>query len=296
MNLAIPVRERSMTLALMKPAIATAPASLAAHTQAVSEDMLVERICTSWSGLIRSTIETGEQLIELKRQVGHGRWCELVNGDRIPFGERTAQKLVAIAAHPVLSNPTRASVLPAGWSMLAELSQVDADTLSEAMNSGLITPTMSRQDVRSLARRLRYGQSGGAPAPRPLSPHDEIPPEPTVEDRAHTSNAAAIISASTGVPLADIMSETRGGPEAALARHLLAYILRVEYNWTTVRVGAAMNRDRTTVAHSCDVITDVREEHHEVDEWIISLKSVIAHMQTLHDERPPQLRVQSEAA
>lgn len=294
MTPAIPTRAHRPTLAPMDTTTAPRPDGLAATAQTASEDILCDHICNAWSGLISSVIDAGRYLIELKDQTDHGRWVQLIR-ERLPFSEDTAQKLIKIAAHPVLSNAEHARLLPSAWSQLAEIANVEPDTLKDALDNGLITPTMTRQDIRELSRRLRYEQSGGAPEPKLVPVNDEIPPEPTVADQIFTANAAAVIAASCGVAFPDVMSETRGGPRAALARHLLAYTLRVEYDWTTVRVGGVMNRDRTTVSHSCEVITDIREEHYPVDEWIVSLKSAIAHMQTLHHERPAQLRIEEAA-
>jgi hypothetical protein len=42
--------------------------------------------------------------------------------DALPFNERTAQRLMKIAEHPVLTNTTHESHLPTSWTTLYELS------------------------------------------------------------------------------------------------------------------------------------------------------------------------------
>jgi hypothetical protein len=62
-------------------------------------------------------------LIEAKGKVEHGDWLKLV--EELPFGERRAQRLMEIARHPILSNPTHGSFLPPSWRTLYELSRLD---------------------------------------------------------------------------------------------------------------------------------------------------------------------------
>lgn len=44
--------------------------------------------------------------------------------DPLPFGQRTARMLAAIASNPVVSNRKHASVLPSSWNTLYELSRI----------------------------------------------------------------------------------------------------------------------------------------------------------------------------
>ena len=45
--------------------------------------------------------------------------------DALPFNERTAERLIKIAKHPVLTDPTHlmSSILPTAWTTLYELSK-----------------------------------------------------------------------------------------------------------------------------------------------------------------------------
>jgi hypothetical protein len=66
------------------------------------------------------------------------------------FSTRTAQRLMAIAEHPSLSNPTHVSVLPASWGTLYELSKIDGCTVEKLIQAGRIYPELERKDISAL--------------------------------------------------------------------------------------------------------------------------------------------------
>ena len=53
---------------------------------------------------VEHIIETGNLLIEINDSTDHGEWEEIFK-DNKPFSVQTALKRMAIARHPVLSNP-----------------------------------------------------------------------------------------------------------------------------------------------------------------------------------------------
>ena len=58
----------------------------------------------------------------------------------LPFGDRTARRLMAIARDPRISNRTHASLLPPSWMTLFELTKLDtlfqiSDTRDRALSS-----------------------------------------------------------------------------------------------------------------------------------------------------------------
>jgi chromosomal replication initiation ATPase DnaA len=62
------------------------------------------------------------------------------------------------------------------------------------------------------------------------------------------------------VASADLWSETRGHPRAAFARQVAMYLAHVACGLTLTEVGQVFARDRTTVAHACGVIEDLRDD------------------------------------
>ena len=129
------------------------------------------RINESWQGTVRNIVETGKALIDAKADLPHGAFTEMVETDLL-FSTRTAQRLMAIAEHPSLSNPTHVSVLPASWGTLYELSKIDGCTVEKLIQAGRLNaktfpPCCRRRRPKPKPRRLRHRR--GAPIPRPLS-------------------------------------------------------------------------------------------------------------------------------
>jgi hypothetical protein len=73
-----------------------------------------KRIGAAWRKAVESIIEAGRILIEAKDALPHGRFLAMVQ-DRLRMGERTAQRLMAIAGDDWISNPTHVSHLPPSW-------------------------------------------------------------------------------------------------------------------------------------------------------------------------------------
>src|ERR1700687_4337025 len=71
-------------------------------------DDWVEQITTSWQKpRIEGIIETEKRLLAAKKALDRGDFISMIRSDEaLPFNERTAQRLMKIAEHPVLSNAT----------------------------------------------------------------------------------------------------------------------------------------------------------------------------------------------
>jgi hypothetical protein len=118
------------------------------------------RISTTWQRHVEAVIETGKLLIEAHDDlIGiHGAWLSMVRND-LPFKYATAKKLIAIAHHPVLASGSHENHLPASWTTLYELSQIDEATLGNLLETGQVTPHTERKDVERLRRTTAAGQS-----------------------------------------------------------------------------------------------------------------------------------------
>jgi hypothetical protein len=81
--------------------------------------------------------------------VERGDWLTLLMG--LPFGERTAQRLMEIARHPVLSDPTHGSRLPPSWRTLYELTRLPNPLLLAKIKDHTINSEMERRDVAAIA-------------------------------------------------------------------------------------------------------------------------------------------------
>src|SRR5262245_6316959 len=57
-----------------------------------------------------------------------------------------------------------------------------------------------------------------------------------------------------------LWSRTRGKPAAAFARQVAMYLAHVSFGLSLTEVGHVFARDRTTVAHACCRIEDLRDD------------------------------------
>src|SRR5262245_30084031 len=71
----------------------------------------------------KGALTIGMLLIDAKAKLKHGDFEGMIEDD-LPFGPRTAERLMLVARNEVLSNPTRASLLPGAWTVLHELALV----------------------------------------------------------------------------------------------------------------------------------------------------------------------------
>jgi hypothetical protein len=109
-----------------------------------------DQITVQLGRTVESIIEVGRLLIASKKGLPHGEFGRMFTDNLVPFGQRTADRLMAIAANPVLSNSTHGSNLPPSWRTLYELTKVDQPKLKAALKDGLITPDLKRRDLVAL--------------------------------------------------------------------------------------------------------------------------------------------------
>ena len=79
-------------------------------------------------------------------------------------------------------------------------------------------------------------------------------------DRARALLAMQAVASVTGVPAAAMQSRRLLDRDVRRARSLAWYLSHTEYGWPLGRVGAAFDRDRTTVAKACREVEDMRDD------------------------------------
>jgi hypothetical protein len=130
------------------------------------------QISTAWRSSIEAVFECGRLLIaarEGRHRLDHGNFLKMIHED-LPFGERTAQRLMEIVRDTRLTNPTHGSLLPQSWRSLYELTRLSDDQFATAIRDGLIRPDMRRSEIAEMvagwedAERLRQHQSQRATA------------------------------------------------------------------------------------------------------------------------------------
>jgi hypothetical protein len=125
--------------------------------QAIAHADVPKRTEAEWAEIIRDDlgravegiIAAGEHLQQAKYQ-HRGRFLALLKS--IGLHERTAERLMKIAANVVLANPTHGSKLPTSMRSLYELSTLPVKLLEAKIGDGTITPDIERKDVEQLKR------------------------------------------------------------------------------------------------------------------------------------------------
>ncbi len=125
--------------------------TIAVEIEPQTADEFAERITACWRKSVEGVIEAGRWLARAKAQLDHGEFGRM----RLPFGERTAQRLMAIAADQRLTNPTHVSVLPNAWGTLYELTKLDDETFCARVTDGTIRPDMERRDIAMVIKTER---------------------------------------------------------------------------------------------------------------------------------------------
>lgn len=110
----------------------------------------VTRISAAWSRSVEAIFETGRLIAEAKAALPHGAFQRMIDSE-LPFGARTAQKLMRVARDKRLTSAGRVSSLPANWSTLSELTKLTDAALEAGFVSGAINPDMYRKDIKSLS-------------------------------------------------------------------------------------------------------------------------------------------------
>lgn len=113
-----------------------------------------------WHDSVVAIIDVGKLLLEAKATLPHGEFGPMIKSDKVPFGVRTAQFLMAIAEHSILSNTKHASLLPPSWMTVYELTRLPDEPLREMLSNGTIHPDIQRSEVVKLRRLLARGETG----------------------------------------------------------------------------------------------------------------------------------------
>jgi hypothetical protein len=114
------------------------------------------QIVAAWNKQLASIIETGRRLINAKRKFP-GEFHAMIK-QLLPFSVRTAQRLMVIAEHPVLSDATHGSRLPPSWRTLWVLTGIDNDQLLLMLkDDGPIHVDLERKQAEDLVERCAVG-------------------------------------------------------------------------------------------------------------------------------------------
>jgi chromosomal replication initiation ATPase DnaA len=79
-------------------------------------------------------------------------------------------------------------------------------------------------------------------------------------DSAHSSDLLIAVAAAFDVAPGDLRRPTRGRQEVARARQVGIYLARTVFGMTLSDAGRLFRRDRTTAAHACRLVEDLRDD------------------------------------
>lgn len=119
-------------------------------------DYWAPRINAQWQKSVEGIIGVGHQLIAAKEACEHGEFMRLFKGSDnavpspVPFTLNTAERLMRVARHSVLSNSAHVQTLPQSWGTLYELSKLPDSHVLEGIKAGHITPDMTRGQAAKL--------------------------------------------------------------------------------------------------------------------------------------------------
>jgi N6-adenosine-specific RNA methylase IME4 len=112
------------------------------------------RITACWRASFNAILEVGRLLTEAKAALPHGDFGAMIDTE-LPFGASTAQRLMAIAADPKLSNPAHVQHLPPHWGTLYELTKLPEEQFDARIKDGTIRPDMERRDIATDVKQTR---------------------------------------------------------------------------------------------------------------------------------------------
>jgi hypothetical protein len=137
---------------------------------------LVE-IKAAWQASVEGIIRAGALLVEAKATLAaHGEWLMLCK--KLPFSDDTAQRLMAIARHQVISNTEHVRFLPPSWGTLYELTRLPEPVLLAKIEDHTIKADMQRKDVKVIAASV--AKEAAEPAERVVTV-TYTDPDPTTE-------------------------------------------------------------------------------------------------------------------
>lgn len=114
----------------------------------------------------------------------------------------------------------------------------------------------------------------------------EKPPCQAIE-QYQESNRIVVESAVTrifNIRQSEFRSPSRGPAPVAFARQIAMYLTHVCYGLNFTVVGRLFHRDRTTVAHACEVVEDMRDDP-DFDYLLSTLETTICSMFGVDNQR-----------
>ena len=104
------------------------------------------KICAAWQKSVAAIFDVGDLLVAARNAQPHGTFERMIEHE-LPFGPRTAQCLMAVAADARLRKANHGSLLPPSWRTLYEISKMTDEEFTVAVANGLVRPEVTRTEI-----------------------------------------------------------------------------------------------------------------------------------------------------
>lgn len=114
----------------------------------------------SWRDSVASIVATGKYLADKQKELASPHKFRLFVRSELLLDVSAAQKLIAIASHPIIADPANTEKLPAQWVKLYNLSRLSDDKLKEFIEDGTaitITKNHLRKVLYGRGKEVLYG-------------------------------------------------------------------------------------------------------------------------------------------
>ena len=136
----------------LKQVASAAPVVPFTETLRLDPEAWAIRISARWRMGVEAIIATGKLLLEAKTALPHGAFGTMIE-TQLPFKERQAQMLMAIASDNRLSNPQYVALLPPSWGTIYDVTRLSDEEFTRAVEAGVIRPDMERRDIDQIRPR-----------------------------------------------------------------------------------------------------------------------------------------------
>ncbi len=168
-------------------------------SEAKTRPYYTTRITATWDRGVPNILDTGDLLIEAKKNLKHGEFEAMIKAG-LPFDPSVARRLMIIARdHRIRAH---AHDLPPSWTTLYELTKLPDKAFLAALESRAIHPGMQRDDATLLVAQERRKARPRVVAPNGYTPSDDLweATKTTVWDRA-------ILKVASNMPWKELVSE-----------------------------------------------------------------------------------------
>lgn len=139
------------------------------------------KINVLWRKTAEQYIEMGRLLAEAKATMPASEWKILIDS-KLEFDETKAKKLMRIAANEGLTKSSNLNALPASFTTLYTLSQLEPKEINKAIARNDITPNMDGEDASDLVDMINPKEKPAKPSPIDRKNATTVEPDDDDED------------------------------------------------------------------------------------------------------------------